>query len=93
MSGFAEWGLISGLPGLLMACVSTYKLVVAIKGLDHEGEILMTKVALEQVKFALWLEDAGFSPDSNSPTIRLQPFMQNVVKQTISTMKCEFLFK
>lgn len=75
---FDPSGLIVGLPGLVTSCADLYKLTVKVRHKNHDVNIVVCRVGVEQMKFACWLEDVGFV-EGTKPMLKLPPAAQNVM--------------
>lgn len=84
-------GIIIGLPGLVTSCVDIYTLVVTSRRIGDDGVLIITKIAIEQAKFQVWLESVGFLPDQ-TPSLTLRPVLQKVLRDTLAGVKCRQAF-
>lgn len=79
-------GLIMGLPGLVTACADLYKLTVAARNFDHDVNIVICRAAVEQMKFAFWLQDVGFV-EGAKPKLKLPPAAQTMIVNLLEGVK------
>jgi hypothetical protein len=85
-------GLVTGVPGLVVACVEIYRLAHTARRLDSDGNIIVAQVGLEQAKFAFWLEEVGLTSGPGSkPTLRLHASMQKLLLQVLLAIKGKLL--
>lgn len=79
-------GLIVGLPGLIIACADLYKLTVTHRHRARDVSVVINKVAIEQWRFAYWLQDVGLVEGSR-PMLRLPPAVQMMMLQLLKTVE------
>ncbi|KAF4994326.1 hypothetical protein FDECE_13158 [Fusarium decemcellulare] len=79
-------GLILGLPGLVVACADLYKLTVASRNFDHDVQIVVCKAAVQQMRFAYWLQSVGFV-QGTKPTAKLPLTAQKAVKGLLESVQ------
>ncbi|KAK3371790.1 hypothetical protein B0T24DRAFT_630422 [Lasiosphaeria ovina] len=79
-------GFVVGLPGLISSCANVYQLVVNARRLNTEGSLIVVKLAVEQVKFHIWLGKAGLLRGSVS-SLNLHPVAQKVLQGILEGVK------
>lgn len=78
--------VIAGLPGLITACADLYKQTVTGRHFDRDLHVIVDRAAVQQMRFAYWLERAGFV-QGTAPTMKLPPVAQRVVKEHLDDIK------
>lgn len=80
------FGLIAGLPGLVTSCADLYRLTITARHFDHDLNIIVCMAAVEQMKFAYWLQDVGFV-EGSYPKLKLPPGLQITVMSMLQAVK------
>lgn len=79
-------GFIVGLPGLITSCVDLYKLMVTAHNFEYAVRIVVHKVSVEQLKFAYWLQDVGFTEGART-NLKLSPVTQETIKRQLELLR------
>jgi hypothetical protein len=79
-------GLIVSLPGLITSCAELYDLSVKARGHDPELDRVITRVELEQLRFALWLQHVGLV-ENGQAKLALPPAVQTMLYHHMNDIK------
>ena len=78
--------LITGLPGLIIACADLYKMTVTHRHRERDINVVIKRIAFEQSKFAYLLQGVGFV-EGGKPMLRLTPAVQVMLLHLLQTIE------
>ena|SRR6186997_600266 len=81
------FGEMLDLPGLVTSCIELYSLAVTPRRFCFTGTLMVTRTAIEQAKFQVWLETVGFDYPRNFTTFRLRIQLHKIVRETLGRIK------